>query len=179
MKVRDATATAGGASAAPPSKTRRKKAMHELQSLGEELARIDARKLATLDLPERLIEAIELARVTTRHEAKRRQMQYIGRLMRDIDPQPIRAALDAWAHGPREEQARFAALEGWRQRLLDDSGALAAFLHEYADADAAVLGRLIDEARSERGTHGPPHRQRALFRMLREIVGRHDDPERS
>jgi ribosome-associated protein len=76
-----------------PSKTERKRAMHELQALGEELCGVDPAWLAELALPESLADAIERARGITRHEARRRQLQFIGRLMRDVDPEPIRAAL--------------------------------------------------------------------------------------
>src|SRR4051812_9774639 len=83
-----------------PSKTKRKHEMQALQDLGAELCELDAKRLASLGLPERLVDAITLARSITRHEAKRRQMQYIGRLMRDIDAEPLRHALGTWAHGP-------------------------------------------------------------------------------
>lgn len=85
----------------PPSKTQRKLAMHALQELGRELVLLDPGRVATLGLPEPLAEAIVLARRLTRNEAKRRQMQYIGRLMRDVDPQPLREALARWTHGAR------------------------------------------------------------------------------
>src|SRR6476661_8880938 len=81
---------------APPSKTRRKHEMHALQDLGEELVSLDPARLRSLDLPERLQDAVLLARTITRHEARRRQMQFIGRLMRDVDPAPLEAALKRW-----------------------------------------------------------------------------------
>jgi hypothetical protein len=85
----------------PPSKTQRKHRMHALQELGAELVLLDPSRLAKLDLPEALADAIALARRLTRHEAKRRQMQYIGRLMRDVDPQPLVDALARWSGGAR------------------------------------------------------------------------------
>ena len=84
-----------------PSKTQRKEMMHALQNLGRELVELDPSRLASLDLPEQLAEAIALARRLTRHEAKRRQMQYVGRLMRDVDPQPLIDALARWSGGTR------------------------------------------------------------------------------
>lgn len=91
------------APAAPesPSKTQRKHRMHALQELGAELVLLDPSRLEKLDLPEALADAIALARRLTRHEAKRRQMQYIGRLMRDVDPEPLREALVRWSRGSR------------------------------------------------------------------------------
>jgi ribosome-associated protein len=150
-----------------PSKTRRKRAMEALQSLGEQLVALDAGRLATLDLPERLADAIALARTVTRHEARRRQMQYIGRLMRDVDPVPIEAALNRFAEGPAQDKARFAALERWRTRLLDEPAALDAFVAAHPRAERAALADLVARARAERGGSGPPHHQRALFRMLK------------
>src|SRR2546423_2595413 len=143
--------------APPVSKTRRKRDMEALQDLGERLVALDAARLATLDLPERLTDAVALARRTTRHEARRRQMQYIGRLMRDIDPAPLEAAFARWSEGPAQARAEFAALEGWRTRLLDEDGALDAFLAAHPQADRAALARLVADAREERQRGGPPH----------------------
>jgi len=170
MKPRAASPDTAATSPAAASKTRRKQAMHELQALGEALVAIDERHLATLDLPERLVDAIALARTLTRHESVRRQLQYVGRLMRDVDPEPIRAALKRWNEGPREERARFAALEAWRERLLDEPSALDAFASAFPNCDAAALEPLIVAARAERGMHGTPHKQRELFRLLRRIT---------
>jgi ribosome-associated protein len=91
------------------SKTRRKRAMHELQGLGVALVELDAARLATIDLPENLIDAIALARTLRKHEARRRQLQYIGRLMRDVDPAPIRAALAEWSSSRSARTKRVAA----------------------------------------------------------------------
>jgi len=159
-----------GDAAAPPSKTRRKHEMHALQDLGEQLVSLDPARLRTLDLPERLHDAVLLARTITRHEARRRQMQYIGRLMRDVDPAPLATALKRWSEGPAEEKARFAALERWRTRLLDDATGLADFVAEHPSADGAELADLVHAARAERTTGGPPHRQRALFRAIRKAA---------
>lgn len=156
--------------AAPPSKTRRKRDMEALQDLGERLVDLDAARLASLELPERLVDAVALARRTTRHEARRRQMQYIGRLMRDVDPAPLEAAFARWAEGPAEERARFAVLERWRARLLDDANGLEEFLAEHPRADRGALQRLVADAREERTRGGAPHHQRALFRTLKTIV---------
>jgi ribosome-associated protein len=150
-----------------PSKSQRKRDMHALQSLGERLVALDAARLATLDLPERLVDAIVLARSLTRHEARRRQLQYIGRLMRDVDAAPIEAAFARWDEGPREEQARFAALERWRTRLLDDPHALDAFVTAHPAADRDALASMAQAAREERARGGTPHHQRALFRALK------------
>lgn len=156
--------------APPPSKTRRKQAMSALQDLGVALVALDARRLATLGLPERLVDAIALARTLTRHEARRRQMQFIGRLMRDVDPQPVRDALAAWAQGPEQERVRFAAVERWRDRIVDDAQGLQAFVEAYPAASRVALAALLADARAERARGAPPHKSRALFRELKRII---------
>jgi ribosome-associated protein len=144
--------------------------MHELQDLGVALVALDAKRLATLDLPETLVDAITLARTITRHEARRRQLQFIGRLMRDIDPAPLRAALAAWAEGPERERARFVLLERWRDRVLDDAGGLEAFVDAYPAAPRDSLAALVADVRAERAKGAPPRKSRALFRELKRIV---------
>ena len=153
-----------------PSKTRRKNEMHALQDLGVALVALDPRRLATLDLPERLADAIALARTVTRHEARRRQIQFIGRLMREVDPAPLREALVAWAEGPRRERARFAELERWRDRVLDADDGLQAFVDAYPAASRASLAALVADARAERMRAAPPRRSRELFRALKRVV---------
>lgn len=155
-----------GSGADAPSKTRRKKDMAAVQDLGEALVGLEAQRLAALGLPERLIDAIRAARNITKHEARRRQMQFIGRLMREVDPEPIRAALSAVERIPRVERARFAAAEDWRDRLMSEPDALQAFLAAQPLCDAALLRDLVDKARAERARGGPPHKYRALFRFI-------------
>jgi ribosome-associated protein len=153
-----------------PSKTQRKNDMHALQELGVALVALDPARLASLGLPERLVEAIALARRVRPHEARRRQLQYIGRLMRDIDPAPLRATLAAWAEGPRRERAQFAALERWRDRVLDEPGGLQSFVDAYPDAPREALATLIAAARTERERGAAPHKSRALFRALKRVI---------
>ena len=154
----------------PPSKTRRKHEMHALQDLGEALVALDARRLQKLDLPERLVDAIVQARGIRAHEGRRRQIQYIGKLMRTIDPEPVQAALEDWAKGPKEDNARFAVLERWRDRLLAEPTALNEFVGTYPQADRRHLESLIHDANLERTRGGPPHRYRELFRQLKAVV---------
>jgi ribosome-associated protein len=153
-----------------PSKTRRKQAMNDLQALGKALAAADRAKLAALDLPERLTDAIDLFRTITKHEARRRQLQYIGRLMREVDPAPIARALEGWSHVTVVEKAHFAALERWRDRLLAEDSALDDLLAQYPSADGARIRRLIDDAHRERAAGAPPHGFRELFRVLKSLA---------
>src|SRR6187455_2734613 len=80
-----------------PSKTRRKQEMHALQDIGEQLVQLDLKRLTELALPETLTDAILEARRIHKHEARRRQMQYIGKLMRDVDAAPILEKFDLWS----------------------------------------------------------------------------------
>lgn len=149
--------------------------MHDLQDLGKSLVALDPRRLAEFDLPERLADAIRDARNITRHEARRRQMQYIGRLMRDVDPAPIAAGLARLDEMPRAEKLRFAALERWRDRLLVDDAALDEFVAAHPRASKAELAALIVAARAERAAAASPHKFRQLFRRLKDFEATGDD----
>jgi len=159
----------------PLSKTKRKATMHALQHLGEELVELDARRLSELatevELPERLVEAILQARTITAWGGRKRQLQYIGKLMRDVDCEPIRRRLDAWAHGREQDAARQHALEEWRDRLLAEPNALEMLAANHPSIDRPRLHSLIARARSERESGGPPHAYRELFRALKAIEG--------
>lgn len=160
-----------------PSKTRRKHEMHALQDLGEALIALDPQRIAALDLPERLVDAIAQARSIRAHEGRRRQIQFIGKLMRTVDPEPIRAAIDLWTSGSDSERELFARLERWRERVLADDTGLDALLEEHPAADRVALAALIREARTERGRGGPPHRYRELFRVLKTVLTTKPAPE--
>jgi ribosome-associated protein len=149
-----------------PSKTRRKAAMHALQDLGEAMVLLTPARLAALELPERLADAILQARHITRWEARRRQMQFIGRLMRDVDPLPIQARLEQWAGAPAAEKARLAHVERWRTRLLSEGDALDRLCAENARTDRPRLAALVARIRDERAHGEPPHAYRELFRTL-------------
>ncbi|HEY1458836.1 MAG TPA: ribosome biogenesis factor YjgA [Casimicrobiaceae bacterium] len=153
------------------SKTQRKHAMLALQDLGERLVELIPARLASLALPERLSDAIVAARKLTGHEARRRQMQYVGRLMREVDPAPIEAELARWAHAPNAEKARLRMVERWRERLLSEAGALDAFFETQPLADRAALQALIARAAAERARGSPPHAYRELFRVLNALLG--------
>lgn len=155
---------------APASKTRRKAEMHDRQSLGEALVRLAPSRLAELALPERLADAIGEARTISKHEARRRQMQFIGRLMREVDPAPIRARLAEWDEAPAAERARLAAVERWRQRLLAEPAALDALAAAAPGADRARLAALVARTRTERAQAAPPHAYRELFRALNALL---------
>ena len=152
------------------SKTKRKAEMLELQALGVTLLELPAAQLDVLGLPEVLASALREARRISSHEGKRRQLQYIGRLMRAVDAEPIRVAVAAVEGRSAAARARQRRLEQWRARLLADDGALTEFAHEHAGADLQALRTLIRNARKEIAAARPPRAQRELFRLLRESV---------
>jgi ribosome-associated protein len=151
------------------SKTKLKQAMLELQDLGEALIELSKDKLARLDLPETLLEAVLAGKKITAHGALSRQKQYIGRLMRNVDAALIRAQLDIWNNVHGQDTAAFHRLESWRQRLIDDDAALADFLGTYPTDDMQRLRTLIRNARKETAANKPPKSSRELFKLLREI----------
>jgi ribosome-associated protein len=154
-----------------PSKTQRKTEMNALQALGEALLNVGPGRRAELDLPERLIDALDAAERITRREARRRQLQFIGRLMRDIDAAPIRTRLAQWADAPNAEKARLHALERWRERLLAEDDALDRLCAERPAADRARLVALVDAVHAERARGQPPRAYRELFRALTVVLG--------
>lgn len=154
----------------PPSKTKRKEAMLALQDLGEELVKLPASKLERLGLPDELRRAVEDCRRFTKHGAIRRQMQYIGRLMRGVDEEPIARQLAAWRGESDEEKALLHRIERWRDRLIENDDALTLFLNEYPQADATQFRQLIRNARHEAASSKPPKSSRAIFKLVREAV---------
>ncbi len=154
-----------------PSKTQLKREMLELQALGEKLIGLSDNDLAQLPVPPELLEAIHEARRMRKRGALYRQKQFIGKLMRDIDAEPIRAGLDRIQNRARLAAARFHTVERWRDRLLDEGDtALAKLLDEYPGADRQHLRRLIRDAIGERGRDAPPRAARQLFRYLDDLL---------
>lgn len=159
---------------ATPSKTRKKQAMEELQSLGEQLAELPGDRLkkilAKLDLPETLADALRECQRITAHGARRRHLQYIGKLMRDTDPAPIQAALDVVNGVSAAENAKLHRLERLRTRLLDDeAGALADIAAAYPGADLTHLRQLRRSALKEQEQNKPPRSFRSIFQILKEL----------
>lgn len=153
-----------------PSKTEIKQQMEALQDLGEILTKLSRDQLNQLDLPEILVDAIdELSRVG-KHEATRRHMQYIGKLMRDLDPEPIRAQIDRWESGTRANVAAFKSAERWRDRLMAEQGALGEFAITQPDVDRAALAVLIEKARLELARGKPPAAARQIFRVVHKLL---------
>ncbi len=155
------------------SKTRRKRQMRELQDAGAELVALSAEQLARIRMPESLREAVQDAQRFTRHEARRRQLQYIGRIMRDIDAGPIVEQLAALTAPSKRQTALFHVAERWREDLLSDASALERFVKEFPEADPHRIRTMVDEAREEKRAARPPRRFRELFHFLSAILQGH------
>lgn len=154
----------------PPSKTKIKKQMHELRDLGQELTELGKDQIAQLDLPESLRDAIKDMQRMKTFGAKRRQIQYIGKLMRDVDPAPILAKLDAWKGVSKQHIGYMHQLERWRERLLASDTALTELLSAYPETDAQRLRTLIRNAHKERETGKPAKNFREIFQVLRASI---------
>jgi ribosome-associated protein len=155
-----------------PSKSERKRQSSDLQTLGETLIELPQSELDALPLPENLRDAVELARRITAHGGLYRQKQYIGKLMRKIDAEPIRAALAARHDRERVAALRFRRVEHWRDRLLAEGPeAIAALIADTrAQVDRPALSQLIARAQTEQQQSQPPHATRELFRVLRNAL---------
>ena len=153
-----------------PSKSQKKREVEALQDLGAELVKLPEAQFRRIELPEELREAVAACRKITQNSALRRQRQYIGKLMRSIDPAPIQAQLDAFSGASAAENARLHQAEKWREKLIADNEALTLFLNQFPDADATHLRQLIRNARDEAARSKPPKAFREIFRVIREVM---------
>ena len=158
-----------------PSKSQIKREMSALQALAQQLLALPPARQARIALPDALVEALAEARRLTKHEAKRRQLQYIGRLMRDVDPQPIQEAIDEFHGLSAAANARHHAVERLRERLLEDENVLGEIAQAHRSADLQHLRQLRRNALKERESSKPPRAYRELFRLLRDLEENGDD----
>ena len=153
-----------------PSKSQKKRMQTALQNLGEQLIGLSDEQLAGLLLDERLNSAIQEARRMKSHEAKRRQKQYIGKLMRDIDQAPIHALLSSLKNDNRLQKRIFANAERWRDRLVREKhDALQAFEAETGQASAALAALLADLQRATSDRSETTIR-RNIFRNIHDVL---------
>jgi ribosome-associated protein len=161
------------AAAEAPSKTQAKKQSHDLQKLGSALAELSDARLARLELPEALRDAIRLYQRTRTHEGRRRQMQYVGKLMRGVDEAPLREAVAEAALGSARETLLLHTAERWREQLIADDDALTRWLQAHAQCDAQQLRSLVRAARRE-AARAPeqrnPRSRRELFQFIRPYL---------
>ncbi len=154
-----------------PSKSQRKRDSTALQKLGAALVELSAERLAKIAMTDSLRAAVCDARGIVKHEARRRQMQYIGKLMRSTDAQPIQAALDAIAGISSAENARMHRLERLRAQLLENEAvALAEILAAHPAADVQQLRQLRRNALKEKEMNKPPRAFREIFHVLKTLA---------
>jgi ribosome-associated protein len=154
-----------------PSKSARKRAAHAAQELGESLIALRDAELDALALPPKLSEAIRAARHISSRAAAARQRQYIGKLMRELDPQPILAALATRGAPAAREAELFRRIEAWRERLMNEGdSALEALVRLHPHIDRVAWAGRVDAARRQRA-RGANSEARELFRALRALFG--------
>jgi len=152
------------------SKTRKKKEYKELQALGEQLVTLSKERLNQIDIPEELLEAVIDAKAMSKKEAKRRQFQYIGKLMRKIDPAPIVKTLNTLNQGDLESKLTLKKIETWRKKLKDGNNKLIEeILASCPQADRLKLTTLAKEAQIEAETGKSTKAARILFRYLKKV----------
>lgn len=161
------------------SKTRRKREMHALQTLGETLAGLPSEQLARLDLPETLRDAVLQVRRISQRSALRRQLQYIGRLMRDVDADHIRNQLESVQAGAARDVAILHRAERWRERLLSEEDSLADFVDSFPSTDVQKLRTLLRNVKREIAEQRPPRYFRELLRDVRQTLLNNDLSQRS
>jgi len=155
------------------SKTRRKRESHDLQKLGAALVGLSSDRLERMGLPEKLLDAVKACQGITKHEARRRQMQYIGKIMRDVDPEPIAQQLNEFTSPSRHQTALFHVAEKWRDDLLADPQAILRFERDFPHADHHKMRALIEATRAERLAKRAPKHFRELFHAVNAAVQDH------
>jgi ribosome-associated protein len=153
------------------SKSARKREAAALQELGVQLSALPDQEIKALELPDNLFVALRDLRRLPSHGAQVRQRQYIGKLMRNIDPEPVLAKLAERKRCHDLEIRSFQQIERWRDRLLSEPAAAAELLQEYPRADRATLMKLLDKAERERLEQRSPAGARELFAFLRQLLG--------
>ncbi|WP_277342450.1 ribosome biogenesis factor YjgA [Cupriavidus taiwanensis] len=166
----------------PKSKSQRKRDMTALQDLGAELEALAKDRLARVPMPEALADAIHQARRITSHEGKRRQMQYVGKIMRGLEDEEvevIRQALEGFKGTSKAETARMHLIERWRELLLAEDAALTRFLGEHPGIDVQALRNTIRNARKEKELGKPPRYFRELFQAIKTALDLKDGKGRA
>lgn len=152
-----------------PSKSQLKRDSHALQTLGAQLVELSDERLAKLPLDERLLDAIKLARTIRAREGLRRQIQYIGRLMREANSEAIRLAIEGDQLRHRADTALMHSAERWRERLLSDPEAVRQWLDQHPLSRSSLTTHLAG-ARAELASEQRGRHYRELFRLLRDTL---------
>lgn len=153
-----------------PNKSQLKRESNALQKIGEDLISLKSDDLNSMDLPDELADAIDAARKIQSRSGLKRQRQYIGKIMRQIDSDAIKTQLDKIKHKHDTGTAAFKRLEKWRDRLLDnDKTALTEIIEYYSNIDRQHINQLVRQANQEKQKDKPPAAARKLFKYLRDL----------
>jgi ribosome-associated protein len=153
-----------------PSKSQKKRESEALQALGVQLVGLSRERLTRIEMPDKLRTALIDAQRITANGAKRRQMQYIGKLMRGVDVAPLQAALDEINGVSAVAIAYQKRLERLRARIMEDDAVFAELMSDHPRADIQHLRQLRRNALKEAEQSKPPRAYRELFRQLRSLV---------
>ena len=155
-----------------PSKSAKKREVEALQALGAKLVELSSDQIKKIDMPDELRDALKEAhRLAPRTEGMRRQLQFIGRIMRKVDPAPLQAALDKIAGLSAAENVRMHQRERLRDRLIADEKVIEEILAKYPQADIQYLRQQRRNAIREQELKKPPKAYREIYRILRELEG--------
>ncbi len=158
----------------PPSKSQLKREAQAMTRLGEQLVALDDKKLRQLTLAENLFDAIIATRKIKQHGARKRQLLFLGKLLRQIDTSEITSQLAAFDTQSKQQAQAFHQLEQWRDKLLADDQAMTELLNEYPAMDRQHIRQLIRSARKEQQLNKPPAAARSLFKYLRSVIHQAD-----
>ncbi|HAV35894.1 MAG TPA: ribosome-associated protein [Massilia sp.] len=155
-----------------PSKSELKRQMEELQKLGAQLVAEPRDRVKRVPMPDEVKDAILMCQTISNHEGRRRQLQYVGKMMRTLSEEEvavIQRTIDSWKGASKAETAALHALERRREKLLSDDKALTELLSEHPELDVQHLRTLIRNARKEQAENKPPKAYRELFQILKEL----------
>jgi ribosome-associated protein len=156
-----------------PSKSELKRQSNELQKLGEQLIDAPRDRVKRVPMPENVRDAILVCQTITNHEGRRRQLQYVGKMMRTLDEEEvavIQRTIESWKGASKAETASLHALERRRDKLLADDKALTQLLEEHPQLDVQHLRTLIRNARKEQAESKPPKAYREIFQILKDLA---------
>jgi ribosome-associated protein len=156
-----------------PSKSELKRQSNELQKLGEQLIEAPRDRVKRVPMPDEVKDAILMAQTITNHEGRRRQLQYVGKMMRSLEEEEvavIQRTIESWKGTSKAEAAALHALERRREKLLADDKALTQLLGEHPELDVQHLRTLIRNARKEQAENKPPKAYREIFQILKDLA---------
>jgi len=154
------------------SKTSVKKQMHALHQLGQKLVALPDSQLKNIPMEEKLLDAINLAKKITKHGGLKRQIQYIGKLMRHVDAEPIEAAINDIENGHKQDSDLFHLKEQWRDQLIEGGNdKLSEFFEQYPTTDLQRLRQLVRNHKNGKTDDKKKQSARLIFKLVTEQIG--------